>query len=251
MKTVVITGAVSGMGLAATELFLKNNWNVVMADYNLDLGRAKAENLAQQYSAEQVKFFQTDVSDEKSVESLYQQTKASFEHADVIINNAGVFTGGAIHEVKTSDWDRIMAIDVKSIYLMSKNFVPDMIKQKSGVILNTASVSGLLGDYNMAAYNAAKGAVVNLVRSMALDYGKYNIRANNINPGPTNTPMFQQNPQEVIDQFKETSPMHKLVEPEDIAQTMYFLASDGAKSITGQNIPVTAGFGIWSNQPVQ
>lgn len=81
-----------------------------------------------------------------------------------------------------------MAIDVKSVYLMTKEFVPDMIEQKAGTIVNTASISGLTGDYNMAAYNAAKGALVNLVRAMALDYGKYGIRVNNVNPGPTMTP---------------------------------------------------------------
>ncbi|WP_300561169.1 SDR family oxidoreductase [Companilactobacillus sp.] len=251
MKTVVITGAASGMGLAATKIFLVHNWNVAMADYNQEQGQQKADELAKKYSTEQVKFFQTDVSDEKSVEKLAKSVADNFDYADALLNNAGVFTGGMLHEVKTADWDRIMNIDVKSIYLMSKYFVPSMIERKSGVIVNTASVSGLMGDYNMAAYNAAKGAVVNLVRSMALDYGQYGIRVNNVNPGPTNTPMFQQNPQSVIDEFVEASPMKKLVEPEDVAKTMYFLTTDGAKSITGQNIPVTAGFGVWSSQPKQ
>ncbi|MCH4009300.1 SDR family NAD(P)-dependent oxidoreductase [Companilactobacillus sp.] len=251
MKTVVITGAASGMGLAATKIFLEHNWNVAMADYNQEQGQQKADELAKKYSTEQVKFFQTDVSDEKSVEKLAKSVADNFDYADALLNNAGVFTGGMLHEVKTADWDRIMNIDVKSIYLMAKYFVPSMIERKSGVIVNTASVSGLMGDYNMAAYNAAKGAVVNLVRSMALDYGQYGIRVNNVNPGPTNTPMFQQNPQSVIDEFVEASPMKKLVEPEDVAKTMYFLTTDGAKSITGQNIPVTAGFGVWSSQPKQ
>lgn len=251
MKTVVITGAASGMGLSATKIFLEHNWNVAMADYNQEQGQQKADELAKKHSTEQVKFFQTDVSDEKSVEKLAKSVADAFDHADALLNNAGVFTGGMLHEVKTADWDRIMNIDVKSIYLMAKYFVPSMIERKSGVIVNTASVSGLMGDYNMAAYNAAKGAVVNLVRSMALDYGQYGIRVNNVNPGPTNTPMFQQNPQSVIDEFVEASPMNKLVEPEDVAKTMYFLTTDGAKSITGQNIPVTAGFGVWSSQPKQ
>ena len=103
----------------------------------------------------------------------------------------------------------------------------------------------------MAAYSAAKGAVVNLVRSMALDYGKYNIRVNNIAPGPTNTKMFKQNPLDVITSFNNISPLHHIVEPDDIANVAYFLASDQAKSITGQNMQVTAGFGIYSDQPIQ
>nr|WP_268870015.1 SDR family oxidoreductase [Ligilactobacillus apodemi] len=103
----------------------------------------------------------------------------------------------------------------------------------------------------MAAYSAAKGAVTNLVRSMALDYGKYNIRVNNIVPGPTNTPLFQQNPPEVIAKFNQASPLNKIVEPADVANMAYFLASEQAQAITGQNIQVTAGFGIHSGQPQQ
>jgi meso-butanediol dehydrogenase/(S,S)-butanediol dehydrogenase/diacetyl reductase len=126
-----------------------------------------------------------------------------------------------------------------------------MIERRSGTIVNTSSISGLQGDYNMAVYNAAKGAVVNLVRAMALDYGKYGIRVNNVNPGPTMTPMFKSNPQSVIDEFAQASPLGKLVKPEDIARTMYFLASEESDPITGENIPVSAGFEVYSGQPVQ
>lgn len=251
MKTVIITGAASGMGLCATKKYLSQNWQVIMADYDAKNGQIEADKLAQEFPKTTVKFKQTNVADAKSVAELYQFSQDNFDQIDAVINNAGIFVKGALHEVEESAWDRIMNIDVKSIYLMTKAFVPDMIKNKSGVILNTASISGILGDYNMAAYNAAKGAVVNMVRAMALDYGQYGIRVNNIAPGPTNTPMFQKNPQEVFEKFYTASPLNKVVEPEDIANTMFFLTSDEAKSITGQNIGVTAGFGIYSGQPVQ
>lgn len=250
MKTVVITGAASGMGLCATKKFLNNGWQVVMADYDIKNGQAQADLLAKEFK-DAVQFRQTNVADAKSVADLATFSHETFGNIDAIINNAGVFVKGALHEVGENDWDRIMAIDVKSVYLMTKSFVPDMIQQRNGVILNTASISGLMGDFNMAAYSAAKGALTNLVRSMALDYGKYGIRVNNIAPGPTNTPMFQQNPQAVIDEFKNASPMKKIVEPEDIANMMFFLASDEAASVTGQNVGVTAGFGIYSSQPQQ
>ncbi|MFT8836633.1 SDR family NAD(P)-dependent oxidoreductase [Liquorilactobacillus satsumensis] len=182
---------------------------------------------------------------------LKEATTKAFGRVDSLVNNAGIFTKGALHEVAEDAWDRIMAVDVKSIFLTAKYFVPDMIAQKSGTIVNTASISGLTGDYNMAAYNAAKGAVVNLVRAMALDYGKYNIRVNNVAPGPTNTPMFQANPPEVIKQFEAASPLGRLAEPEEIAKVIYFLASEDSNAITGQNIPVSTGFEIYSGQPVQ
>ncbi|MFT8593374.1 MAG: SDR family oxidoreductase [Bifidobacterium sp.] len=249
--TVVITGAVSGIGLSTSKLFLAKGWNVMMADFNEDLGKKVLEELLAEYSPERLAFQQCDVSSARSVDAMAQATHDSFGHVDSVINNAGIFAKGAVHEIDEDVWDRVMATDVKSIYLTTKAFVPEMIERKSGTIVNTASISGLQGDYNMAVYNAAKGAVVNLVRAMALDYGKYGIRVNNVNPGPTMTPMFRSNPQSVIDEFAQASPLGRLVQPEDIARTMYFLASDESDPITGQNIPVSAGFEIYSGQPVQ
>ncbi|MCI1986146.1 MAG: SDR family oxidoreductase [Lactobacillus sp.] len=247
MKTVVITGGVSGMGLAATKLFLQKGWQVAMADYNQQLG----EQVLATLNSEHLLFVQTDVSQASSVNALKTAVFDRFGHVDSVINNAGIFTKGALHEVAEDAWDRIMAIDVKSVYLTTRAFVPAMIAQRSGTIVNTASVSGLMGDYNMAAYNAAKGALINLVKAMALDYGRYNIRVNNVAPGPTMTPMFAANPQSVIDQFKQASPLGKLAQPEDIARSLFFLASEDSDPITGQTLPVTAGFGLHSGQPVQ
>lgn len=250
-KTVVITGAASGMGLSDTRKFLSNGWNVVMADYNAEAGEKIATSLQKEFPNSKVLFQKIDVSDETSVNNLAKVVFEKFKQIDSIINNAGVFAKGALHELDSKTWDRVMNIDVKSIFLMTKAFVPKMIQKRNGVITNIASISGLRGDYEMAAYSAAKGAVVNLVRSMALDYGKYGIRVNNIAPGPTNTKMFKQNSPEVIKAFNDASPLGHIVEPEDIANMAYFLASDQARAITGQNIQVTAGFGIYSNQPVQ
>ncbi|GAJ25394.1 3-oxoacyl-[acyl-carrier protein] reductase [Liquorilactobacillus sucicola DSM 21376 = JCM 15457] len=251
MKTVVVTGAASGMGLSTSKLFLEKGWQVILADFNQAAGEKIAFDLSKHYSNERVLFHKTNVAEAASVKSLREAAKEKFGTVDTVVNNAGIFTKGALHEVSEKAWDRIMAVDVKSIFLMTKYFVPDMIAQKYGTIVNTASISGLTGDYNMAAYNAAKGAVVNLVRAMALDYGKYNIRVNNVAPGPTNTPMFQANPQSVIDKFKKASPLGRLVEPDEIAETIYFLASENSRSITGQNISVSTGYEIYSGQPVQ
>lgn len=251
MKTVVITGASSGMGLCATELFLKKSWQVMMADLNAEAGNELAEKLVAQYSHDQVAFQPTNVGNSDSVAALKQATDKQFGPVSTIVNNAGIFTKGALHEVSETAWDRIMAVDVKSIYLMTKAFIPDMIKQRAGTIVNTASISGLTGDYNMAAYNAAKGAVANLVRAMALDYGKYNIRVNNVAPGPTKTPMFMANPESVVKKFETASPLRRLAKPEDIARVIYFLASDESDPITGENLPVSCGFEVYSGQPVQ
>ncbi|MGO0307806.1 SDR family NAD(P)-dependent oxidoreductase [Endozoicomonas acroporae] len=139
-------------------------------------------------------------------------------------------------------------MDVKSIFLTSKYFVPSMIANGGGTIVNTASVSGLNGDYNMAAYNAAKGAVVNLTRAMALDYGKYNIRVNNVCPSACATPMFLANPADVVNQFNQ---MGRICTPQEVAEAMYFLASDASRSCNGVNLPVSGGLELHTGQPVQ
>ena len=250
-QTVLITGAASGMGLSMTKRFLSAGQNVVMADFDASKGQSLAAKFQTEFPNQQVDFYQVDVSSPTAVDQLAKQVLAKYAHIDTLINCAGIFAKGALHELTLETWNKVLAVDVTAIFLMTKAFINTMIAQKSGVIINIASISGLYGDYNMAAYSAAKGAVANLVRSMALDYGKYNIRVNNIVPGPTNTPLFQQNPPEVIAKFNQASPLNKIVEPADVANMAYFLASEQAQAITGQNLQVTAGFGIHSGQPQQ
>jgi meso-butanediol dehydrogenase/(S,S)-butanediol dehydrogenase/diacetyl reductase len=126
-----------------------------------------------------------------------------------------------------------------------------MIENGGGTIVNTASVSGMFGDYNMAAYNAAKGAVVNLVKAMALDYGKYNIRVNNVCPSACATPMFLANPPEVIELFNNSNPIKRICTPDEVAKAMYFLASDESSSCNGINLEISGGLNVHTGQPVQ
>jgi len=250
MKTVVITGATSGMGLSAVKLFSQRGWQVVLADVNPEKG-AQTVTALTQAGYQHLFFHATDVSQANSVQALATAISDHGWTVDSVINNAGIFVPGELHDVEESAWDRIMAVDVKAIYLTSRAFVPGMITQGHGTIVNTGSISGLRGDYNMAAYNAAKGAVVNLVRAMALDYGKYNIRVNNVDPSATKTPMFMANPPEVVAQFEQANPLKRIAKPEDIARVMYFLASDESDPINGENLPVSGGLEQHSGQPVQ
>ncbi|MDD6432288.1 MAG: SDR family NAD(P)-dependent oxidoreductase [Lactobacillaceae bacterium] len=250
MSNIIITGAGSGMGLSMTKKFLANDWNVIMAVLNTAKAAKVYQELQDKYG-DRVVMYQVDVSDGQSVAHFADQVNAKYDQIDAVINNAGIFTGGLLHELSEEDWDKTMAVDVKSIFLMTKTFVPGMITRRAGSIINISSVAGLLGDYNMPAYNAAKGAVTNLVRSMALDYGLYGIRVNNINPGATNTPMFQGNPEEVKAAYRNNSPLKRIAEPEEIANVAYFLVSDQASAITGQNVAASMGYGIWTGQPKQ
>lgn len=238
------------MGLAAAKLFLERGHNVLIVDMNEQRGQQVTADL-QSGTEQAVYFYPADITKAEEVHKVYLFAKQKLGSIDCLINNAGIFTGGMLHETTEEAWDRIFAVDVKSVFLMSKAFVPDMIEQGGGTIVNTASVSGMLGDYNMAAYNAAKGALVNLVRAMALDYGKYNIRVNNVCPSACATPMFLSNPPEVIETFNQANPLRRICTPEEVAEAMYFLATDASRSCNGINLEVTGGLNVHTGQPVQ
>lgn len=246
MQTVVISGGTSGIGLATTDIFLKNGWNTVLIGRDTEKGMQVKQQLGETYSPTQVAFIQADISKSSEVEHAKQITLNKFKTVDAIINNAGIVIHGEVHETSEEDWDKIFDVDVKGTFLVSKAFLPTMIKQDHGSIVNISSVSGMAGDRAMVAYNAAKGAIINMTRAMAIDYGKNNIRVNVVAPGPTNTPLFHQDKQK----FAKNSPLNRIVEPEEVAAAIYFVASPAASAITGEVIPVTAGFEISTGQPM-
>jgi len=246
MQTVVITGGTSGIGLATADIFLKNGWNTVLIGRDAEKGMQVERQLGETYSLAQVAFIQADISKSSEVEHAKQITLNKFKTVDAIINNAGIVIHGEVHETSEEDWDKIFDVDVKGTFLVSKAFLPTMIEQDHGSIVNISSVSGMAGDRAMVAYNAAKGAIINMTRAMAIDYGKNNIRVNVVAPGPTNTPLFHQDKQK----FAKNSPLNRIVEPEEVAAAIYFVASPAASAITGEVIPVTAGFEISTGQPM-
>lgn len=246
MQTVVISGGTSGIGLATADIFLKNGWNTVLIGRDTEKGMQVERQLGETYSSAQIAFIQADISKSSEVEHAKQITLNKFKTVDAIINNAGIVIHGEVHETSEEDWDKIFDVDVKGTFLVSKAFLPTMIEQDHGSIVNISSVSGMAGDRAMVAYNAAKGAIINMTRAMAIDYGKNNIRVNVVAPGPTNTPLFHQDKQK----FAKNSPLNRIVEPEEVAAAIYFVASPAASAITGEVIPVTAGFEISTGQPM-
>ncbi|MCB2294763.1 SDR family oxidoreductase [Clostridium algoriphilum] len=250
MKRVLITGGTSGMGLSATKLFLQKGWRVMVVGLSEERGEVLIKELREE-GYNEVYFCKCNVAKDADVKALYDCTMVTLGGIDSIINNAGIWAGGMLHETSEDDWDRLFDVDVKSIYLIAKYFVPYMIQNGGGSIVNTASVSGMLGDYNMAAYNAAKGAVVNLVKAMALDYGKYNIRVNNVCPSACATPMFLENAPEVIGMFNEANPLKRICTPDEVAKAMYFLSSEESSSCNGVNLQVSGGLDVHTGQPAQ
>lgn len=246
MQTVVITGGTSGIGLATAKLFLEKGWNTMLVGRDHQKGHDVAKQLSEKYSQNHVAFQQADISKATDVKKVYQATINKFQTVDALVNNAGIVIHGELHETSEQDWDKIFAVDVKGTYLVSKAFLPIMIKNNHGSIVNISSVSGMAGDQAMVAYNAAKGAIINMTRAMAIDYGKNNIRVNVVAPGPTATPLFHQDKQK----FTQNSPLNRIVEPEEVAAAIYFVTSPAASAITGETIPVTAGFEISTGQPM-
>ena len=246
MKTVVVTGGATGIGLAVAEYFLLNKWQVMIASRNLKRLLEIKNELGSKYGANLVDCYTVDVTNEESVQKLKQVTTQRFGTVDAVVNNAGIVIKGFVHEMKADDWERIFSTNVKGTFLISKAFLPEMMEVRKGTIVNISSVSGLAGDYGMTAYNASKAAIVNMTRAMAMDYGKYGIRVNSVAPGPTNTNMF---PQEMKAVFSKNSPIGRIVEPEEIAKAVYFMSTDLSSAITGETIPVTAGFELSTGQP--
>lgn len=245
MGRVLITGAFTGIGLAASRLFLEKGWTVVM------VGRQVRENIVTELKLkyrDSVYSFVCDVTKEIEVGYLHDYIMDNLKGIDVVINNAGIITHGYLHQTSEDDWDAIMNTDVKSIYLTSKYFIPEMMKNKSGRVVNTASISGLAADYKMPVYNAAKGAVVNLTRAMALDYGEFGIRVNSVCPGATDTPMLERG-STPYEAFAKVNPMKRICEPEEVAKAMYFLSTDESSYCNGVNLPVTGGLEVHTGQP--
>lgn len=242
MKRVLVTGAASGIGKAAAELFLERGWQVIAVDKNEN--KELNNELKDKYK-ENVYFYLGDVSKNDTVMFLFDFANEKLGGVDSIINNAGIIQHGYLHQVAEGDWDELFNTDVKSIFLMTKFFMPDMIKRGQGTIVNTASISGLRGDYQMPAYNAVKGAVVNLTRAMALDYGEFGIRTNSICPSAIDTPLIKGS----LEPHKEVNPMKRVGEPIEAAKAIYFLASDESSFINGVNLPVTGGLHAYTGQP--
>ena len=242
MKRVLITGASSGIGKAASTLFLERGWQVIMVDKVED--EQLNADLKKQYK-DNVYFYLGDISQNDTVMLLYDFVLEKTAGVDSLINNAGIIQHGYLHSADEYEWDEIFNTDVKSIYLTTKYFVPDMIKRGSGTIVNTASISGVLGDFKMPIYNAAKGAVVNLTRAMALDYAEFGIRVNSICPSAIRTPLIKG----PLEPHIEVNPMKRIGEPIEAAKAIYFLASDESSFINGTNLPVTGGLEAHTGQP--
>jgi len=237
-RTVLITGAATGIGRATALAFAAARAAVVIGDVDPRAQATAADIVA---AGGKAVFQKTDVSNSDQVQALVARAVSEFGGLDAAFNNAGLLPPTApLAEQTEEDWNRIMSVDVTGVFLCLKHELAHMAKAGSGAIVNTASVAGLRADAGMAPYVAAKHAVAGLTKAAAIDYATQGIRVNAIAPGLVRTPMTERwlNDPAMRDRVLADSPIRRAAEPEDIAALVLFLASDLASIITGAVYPI-------------
>lgn len=248
-KVAIVTGGGAGIGRASCLLFARERAKIVAVDLFADGIQTLAKEIHS--AGGEAEPIVADVSNTADVERCVQEALGRFGRVDILFNNAGIVVPGKIHEICETDWDRSMNVNVKSMYLMCRSVVPLFQKQGGGVILNTSSAVVLRTVTDRAVYTAAKGAVLALTRSMALDYVKDGIRVNCLCPGTVDTPSFQQrmaalggNPAFARKQFEARQPMGRLGTAEEIAEAALYMVSDEAAFVTGGAFPIDGGLSL-------
>jgi meso-butanediol dehydrogenase / (S,S)-butanediol dehydrogenase / diacetyl reductase len=246
-KVVLVTGAASGIGAATAARFAHEGAAVVLVDKE-DKVHAEAAKLPEERRLAIV----ADVSDAAAVDAMVEQAVARFGRLDVLVNNAGMAEQGRPDELTNEQWQAVIATDLNGVFFGSRAAIPHLEKT-GGSIVNTASVSGTGGDWNMSPYNAAKGGVVNFTRALALDLGKRGVRVNAVAPSLTRTGMTEDmmDNEPLLDKFRERIPLGRVCEPQEVAAVIAFLASADASFVSGAILPVDGGLSASNGQPPQ
>jgi meso-butanediol dehydrogenase/(S,S)-butanediol dehydrogenase/diacetyl reductase len=248
-KVVLVTGAASGIGAASARRFAAEGAALVLGDVNEEgLATLRKELLA---AGGRAVAAATDVSDMAQVDALFALAVSDYGRLDVVFNNAGIGAFGKTPDIDPADWLRVFEVDVHSVFYGCRAAIPIFREAGGGVIVNTASISGLGGDYGLSAYNAAKGAVVNYTRAAAIEHARENIRINAVCPGPVETPLAQSllDHERVKPEYAKAIPMGRPGRAEEIAAAAAFLASDDASYITGAMLVVDGGLMAGTGQP--
>ncbi|MDO8668408.1 MAG: SDR family NAD(P)-dependent oxidoreductase [bacterium] len=240
-KVAIITGAGSGIGRASALAFVREGAKVVVADWS-EKGGEETVKLIKEEKGQAI-FVKTDVSRAADVENLVKKCLAEYEKVDILFNNAGIVKMGALHETSEADWDQVINVNLKSIFLCSKAVLPEMLKQGKGKIVSTASIAGLVGFSQIGPYCASKGGMIALTREMALEYASKKINVNCIAPGVIKTAMTVDTPGGMKG-YMDNTPYPRLGEGEDIAMAALYLASDESDFVTGEVLVVDGGWTV-------
>jgi 2-keto-3-deoxy-L-fuconate dehydrogenase len=249
-KIAIITGAGSGIGKEIALRFAQQGAIVIVADISLEAAATTVEAIRSQGGTG--KALQLDVTSDEQVQAAFAQLVQDHERLDILVNNAGISHVGNILEASVEDWERVMAVNARGVFLCSKYAVAHMVEQKpqGGVLVNIASVAGMIAVDRRFIYGASKGAVISITRSIAMDFVDKGIRANAICPGTVHTPFvegylernFASNKDEVRQQLHARQPVGRMGRPEEIATAALYLASDEAAFITGSALVIDGGW---------
>jgi len=235
-KVCIVTGGGRGIGQATAEKFIGESATVIIADFDEATGTATAE-----YLGDQCSFVKTDVSQSESVKSLIKRVKADHGSIDVIVNNAGILQDQTLEKMDEEEFDKVIQVNMRGVYLCTKYAAEVMREQGSGVILNASSVVARFGNFGQTNYVAAKAGLEGMTKVWARELGKHGIRVNAVAPGFIQTDMIAGMPEKIIKMMGEKVPLKRWGQPEDVANLYCFLASDEASYISGAILPVDGG----------
>ena len=238
-KVALVTGAAQGIGKAVALLLAQNGADIVVSDINLE----KAEETAKEIEAmgRKAMAIKVDVANSGDVERMVQTILERFGQIDVLVNNAGIARDKLILRMTEEDWDAVLDINLKGTFNCTKAVVRHMSRQRSGKIVNIASVVGEMGNAGQANYSASKAGVIGFTKTIAREFAQRGINVNAIAPGYIQTPMTEALPEKAKEELKNMIPLERLGQPEDVAEAVLFLVSNASNYITGQVLNVNGG----------
>ena len=239
-KTAIITGATRGIGRGVAEVFAKHGANVIFTySSSADLAKEIEDNLSKENVI--VKGYKSDASSFEDCQKLVDQITEEFDTVDILINNAGITRDNLLMRMQEEDFDKVIEVNLKSVFNMTKAIQRTMLKQRFGSIINMSSVVGVKGNAGQSNYAASKAGIIGFSKSIALELGSRNIRCNVIAPGFIETEMTEILDEKVVQEWRNSIPLKRGGTPLDIANTCVWLGSDMSSYVTGQTIHVNGG----------
>ena len=238
-RVALVTGGAQGIGKIVAEALARQGAHVVLGDVNLDGANASAAEIKNNGGSASA--VELNVTDANGVQKTFDSVSKEFKLIDILVNNAGITRDGLLMRMKEADWDLVLSINLKGAFLCTQQAVKQMMKQKSGSIVNIASIVGLMGNLGQANYSASKAGMIGLTKTTAREVASRGIRVNAVAPGFIDTAMTQVLDEKVRERLIEQIPLARLGLPEDIANCVSFLVSDRASYITGQVLSVNGG----------
>lgn len=238
-KVAVITGGARGIGGAAASLFGKEGARVAILDFNEEIGRNKVEQLREE--GVEASFFQVDVSDSEHVKQVAEQVLETYGKVDVLVNNAGITKDAMLMKMTPDTFKQVLDVNLTGVYNCTQAFLPPMLAQGKGKIINTSSISGTGGNVGQTNYAASKAGILGMTRTWAKEFGPKGLNVNAVAPGFIETDMIDTIPEKVLNQIRALTPFPRLGKPEDIANAYLFLASDESDFVNGTVLEVDGG----------